>query len=325
MTPSSAQGAPPGAPTGAARRPLLVLLPVVVGLAASLLWHLLGDAPRYYVMGGMQWLPLLVGALLSAALLGWAVASSLARRDGRLRLEAALADSAAHQRRLLSRLDHELKNPIQGIRAALADEPSPQQLSSIDLQSRRLTRLMGDLRKVGEVEHTELEQGPVDPTALVEEAVDALRELPGSEERQIVLSLPRAPRPLPTITGDDDLLFLAVSNVLANAVKYSSPGDTVEVRGRSEDGWLVLEVADTGRGIPSEELDVVWEELGRGREALAASVDGSGLGLPLVRAIVRRHGGQATLESWHGEGSTVTLRLPLDRPAAEQRTGPGQR
>ncbi|MGO0574955.1 sensor histidine kinase [Ornithinimicrobium panacihumi] len=299
-----------------ARPLLLALLPLLVGLVAALLWQLAGESRRYYLTGGMQWLPLILGALLSGALLLWSAATLRARRQGRDDLANALADRAAHQRRLLSRLDHELKNPIQGIRAALADEPSEQQLTSIDVQSRRLTRLLSDLRKVGEVEHTPLELGQVDPTALVEEAVDALRELPGSADRQIVLSLPRAPRPLPTVTGDDDLLFLAVSNLLANAVKYSSPGDTVEVRGRAEEGWLVLEIADTGAGIPADELDTVWEELGRGREALSTSVEGSGLGLPLVRAIARRHGGRATLESWHGEGSTVTLRLPLAGPPA---------
>lgn len=277
---------------------LLALAPVALGLGASLLWHTLGDPPRYYVLGGMQWLPLLAGAVLTGLVLLWLSAEGRARREGRRELETALADRAAQQRRLLSRLDHELKNPIQGIRTALADEPSDQQRSSIELQSRRLTRLMGDLRKVGEVEHTALELGPVDPTSLVEEAVDALRELPGAEDRQIVVSLPRAPRPLPTLTGDDDLLFLAVSNLLANAVKYSAPGATVEVRGRADEGWLVLEVADTGHGIPADELELVWEELGRGREALSTSVEGSGLGLPLVRAIARRHGGEATLESW---------------------------
>lgn len=302
-------------PATSSRPALLATAPLVVGLVASVLWQLAGETRDYYVRGGMQWLPLTLGILMTGVLLLWVVADLRARRRGRRELDAALADRAAHQRRLLSRLDHELKNPIQGIRAALADEPSAQQLTSIDLQSRRLTRLMGDLRKVGEVEHTELELGTVDPTALVEEAVYALRELPGAEDRQIVLSLPRAPRPLPAVTADDDLLFLAVSNLLGNAVKYSSPGATVEVRGRTEDGWLVLEIADTGIGVPADELDVVWEELGRGREALTTSVDGSGLGLPLVRAIVRRHGGQAVLESWHGEGSTVTLRLPLAGPA----------
>ena len=302
-------------PATPSRSALLATVPLVVGLVASGLWQLAGETRDYYVRGGMQWLPLTLGTLLTGVLLVWVVADLRARRRGRHELDAALADRADRQRRLLSRLDHELKNPIQGIRTALADEPSAQQLTSIDLQSRRLTRLMSDLRKVGEVEHTELELGTVDPTVLVEEAVETLRELPGAAERQIVLSLPRAPRPLPAVTGDDDLLFLAVSNLLGNAVKYSSPGDTVEVRGRTEDGWLVLEIADTGTGLPADELDMVWEELGRGREALTASVDGSGLGLPLVRAIVRRHGGQAVLESWPGEGSTVTLRLPLAGPA----------
>lgn len=291
----------------------LTLAPGAVGLLTSGLWVAFDDAPRYYVIGSMSWLPAIAGAAVTVLLGVWALGQAQADRRARANLEAALADQADRQRRLLSRLDHELKNPIQGIRTALADEPSDRQRSSIELQSRRLTRLMSDLRKVGEVEHTELDIGPVHPAALVEEAVEALRELPGAGQRQLVVSLPRAPRPLAAVSGDDDLLFLALSNVLANAIKYSRPGDTVEIRGREADEWLVLEVADTGRGIPPEELDLVWEELGRGREA--HGVDGSGLGLPLVRAIVRRHGGECTLESWHGEGSTVSIRLPL---------GPGQ-
>lgn len=297
------------------RGALAAAVPVLLGLTASSVWAALGEQRDFYVVGALAWLPALVGAVLSGLLALWLTAHLRARSRARDERDRALAEQAARQRRLLSRLDHELKNPIQGIRTALADEPSDRQRASIEVQSRRLTRLMSDLRKVGEVEHTELELAPVDPTALVEEAVDALRELPGTSERQLVVSLPRAPRPLPPVTGDDDLLFLAVSNVLGNAVKYSAPGDAVEVRGREEEGWLVLEVADTGRGIPDDELEMVWEELGRGREV--RGVEGSGLGLPLVRAIVRRHGGQCTLESWHGEGSTVTLRLPVAGAGAE--------
>lgn len=291
----------------------LALAPGAVGLLASGVWVVVGDAPRYYVIGSMSWLPAILGAAVTVLLGVWVLGRAPADRRARAELEAALADQADRQRRLLGRLDHELKNPIQGIRTALADEPSDRQRSSIELQSRRLTTLVSDLRKVGEVEHTELDIGLVDPAGLVEEALAALREQPGADQRQLVVSLPRAPRPLAVVSGDDDLLFLALSNVLANAVKYSRPGDTVEVRGREADGWLVLEVADTGCGIPPEELDLVWEELGRGREA--HGIEGSGLGLPLVRAIVRRHGGECTLESWHGEGSTVSIRLPL---------GPGQ-
>lgn len=290
---------------------VLALLPVLTGLVASLVWALTGDAPRYRVTGALEWVPALVGLAITAVLVLWAVASSHTRRHAAVQLRKSLGEEAARHRRLLNRLDHELKNPIQGIRTALADEPSERQRRSIEVQSGRLAHLLRDLRKVGEVEHTELELGPVDPTALVEEAVAVLAERPETAQRRVVVSLPQAPRPLPQVHGDDDLLFLAVSNVLGNAVKYSAPGDSVEVRGREDDGWVELEIADTGRGIPEDELDLVWEELGRGREA--RGTEGSGLGLPLVRAIVGRHGGLCELRSWHGQGSTVTIRLPAAR------------
>lgn len=289
----------------------LIAVPALVGLLVSGVWAAAGDAPDFYVIGDLEWLPAVVGGVATVVLLVWVLAGELARRDARRHGEAALRSERDRQRRLLTRLDHELKNPIQGIRAALADEPSDRQRRSIELQSRRLTSLMGDLRKIGELEHTELELRPVDPTQLVEEVVAATRELAGAAQRRTSVALPRAPRPLPHINGDDDLLFLALSNVLANAVKYSAPGDAIEVRGRESEGWVVLEVADTGRGIRPEELELVWEELGRSREV--REVEGSGLGLPMVRAIVGRHGGTASLESWHGEGSTVTIRLPADR------------
>lgn len=289
----------------------LIALPALVGLLVSGVWAATGDAPDYYVIGDLEWLPAVMGAVVTGVVLVWVLAGGVARRDVRRHGEVALRSERDRQRRLLTRLDHELKNPIQGIRAALADEPSGRQRRSIELQSRRLTSLMGDLRKIGELEHTQLELRPVDLTELVEEAVAATRELAGAAQRRISVALPRAPRPLPHINGDDDLLFLALSNVLANAVKYSAPGDAIEVRGRESEGWVVLEVADTGRGIRPEELDLVWEELGRSREV--REVAGSGLGLPMVRAIVGRHGGTASLESWHGEGSTVTIRLPAGR------------
>jgi two-component system OmpR family sensor kinase len=79
-----------------------------------------------------------------------------------------------------------------------------------------------------------------------------------------------------------------------------------------EDGSsIVVEVADTGPGIPAEEIDQVWEELYRGQGA--RSIPGSGLGLSLVRAIVTRHGGQVGLRSRTGQGTVVTLRLPVSQ------------
>jgi len=92
-------------------------------------------------------------------------------------------------------------------------------------------------------------------------------------------------------------------------VKYSAAGDDIELRGAENAGWVTLEIADTGRGIPNDELSGVWEELSRGREAI--DQPGSGLGLPFVKAIIARHGGAVELRSRAGEGTVVTVRLPL--------------
>lgn len=281
---------------------------LVVGLAIGIIWRAAGGNGTVYLTVSLPWVPLLLALLVSLAALPVLIASvTVRRREEQARRRTEQEQSAA-RRRLLSRLDHEIKNPIQGIRAALADEPSERQRASIDAQAQRLTSLLSDLRKIGEVEHTELELTTIDPTALVHEAVATIAESPGAQERRVTVSLPTAPRPLPQVVGDEDLLFLSLVNVLSNAVKYSSPGDAIEVRGRSEHGAVILEIADTGRGIAAEEQELVWEELGRSREA--HGIDGSGLGLPMVRAILERHGGSAHLESWHGEGSTVTLALP---------------
>lgn len=292
---------------------MLVLLPLVVGLLLSALVFFAGGRGDLRIGVSLPWLPLVLGLLLTLAAAPVLVAVAAGRRRAeqqRTELERAARES---RRRLVARLDHEIKNPIQGIRAALADEPSQRQRDSIDAQARRLAGLLSDLRKIGEVEHAELELGPVDLTSLVEEAVTTVAETTDIARRRLTVALPTAPRPLPRVLGDEDLLFLAVVNVLTNAVKYSAQGDAVEVRGRAESDGVVLEIADTGRGIAPDEIPLVWEELGRSREARA--IDGAGLGLPMVRAVLERHGGSATLESWHGEGSTVTLRIPVGGPA----------
>jgi two-component system OmpR family sensor kinase len=286
-----------------------VAVPLVLGGVASVIWAVAGGGPSFYVIGRLTWVPALVGALLALVAGVILIVRELERRRTGAGARRLLAEDAQRQRRLLARLDHELKNPIQGILAALADEPSDRQHASIEAQVGRLTSLLGDLRKIGEVENTDLEPTAIDPTALVEEVVASTRELPGADERRITVALPRAPRPLPMLVGDEDLLFLALFNVVSNAVKYSGPGDAIEVRGRTAEDQVVIEVADTGRGIRPEDLSLVWEELGRAGDA--RGIEGSGLGLPMVRAIILRHGGSTRLESWHGEGTTVTVGLPL--------------
>ncbi len=291
----------------------LAALPLLLGLAASIVWKLLGENRELYLTAQLAWLPFTIGAILTLAAFPALCAWWYARHTVNQVRQETVAELTASRRRLIARLDHEIKNPIQGIRAALADEPSERQHASIDAQSRRLTSLLSDLRKIGEVEHTQLEVTQIDPSTLVHDAIETAREIPGASERTIRESLPTAPRPLPPIRGDEDLLFLCLVNVLSNAVKYSEPGDAIEVRGRQLDAAIMIEVADTGRGIAEEDIPLVWEELGRASEV--RGIEGSGLGLPMVKSIIERHGGTAALTSWHGEGTSVSLTLPFTGPA----------
>jgi two-component system OmpR family sensor kinase len=273
---------------------------------------------------------LAAGTLLSGLLC--ALLAVATRRDAvwRRRLAARSAAAAEDRRRLLSRLDHELKNPLTAMRAAIANVIATADddgaadgaagrdgaLRSLEEQVLRLARLTADLRKITDVETRPPDRSPVDLTELLEDAVDALRERPGAVERVVTLDLPHAPWPLPPVRGDADLLSLAVTNLLDNALKYTGPGGRIEVRAREAGGSVVVEVADTGQGIDPADLPHVWEELYR--SPAARSVPGSGLGLPLVRAVVEHAGGEVTITSRPGSGTAVRLRLPAAAPAVAQ-------
>lgn len=221
--------------------------------------------------------------------------------------EETRRSAAAEHRRFLDRLDHELKNPITAIRAAVAvSDASTPQLTAIDAQTTRMARLVGDLRKLGELQTAPMERVAVDLSDVVTDAAATIGEAQG---RDIRVTLPSAPWPLPTVVGDPDLLFTAVHNVVSNAVKYSEPGDTVEVRGIERAGRVVIEVADTGRGIPAADVPSVLDELARGTNA--RDRPGSGLGLALVRTIVERHGGSVSVDSHEGRGTRVSIEIPV--------------
>ena len=249
--------------------------------------------------------------LAAAALAAFERSERLVRRVR----DQVQAQGVAERRRFMQRLDHELKNPLMAIQAGLANLGGEQATErrvaiagGIEAQVHRIGQLAADLRKLAELETRPLQAVPVDVSDLLQEALDLARERMTDGERRLTLSVPQAPWPLPAVSGDRDLLFLAVFNLLDNALKFSRPGDTIELRAFEDRGGVAVEVADTGPGIPAGEAEHVWEELYRGRAA--TGVPGSGLGLALVRAIAERHGGQVALRSREGKGTVVTLRLP---------------
>lgn len=99
---------------------------------------------------------------------------------------------------------------------------------------------------------------------------------------------------------------------MENAIRYSPEGGTILISTRVQDNELIVEVADNGPGIPSQELDRVWERFYRVDKARSRSEGGSGLGLAIAQEIVKAHGGQVTLESAEGEGAVFGFTLPIN-------------
>jgi two-component system OmpR family sensor kinase len=308
--------------------PLLVGSPALVGLALWLAFRA-GWLPDsiVYLRANLAILPLALGLLLTILCgAGWTVFSALTRRS-RKQLAEARAEEAARHRQFLRRLDHELKNPLTAMQIEVANlepdigpegdrplagpsftAPNPQTVQRLKGQVTRMNDLVIQLRKLGELETHPIEHEPVRLDELLLDLVQEFRASEGGAQREITLNLPQIPWPLPEVEGDADLVYLALRNVLGNAVKFSRPGDPIQVRAFEDAAQVTVEIADRGPGIPQEELPHVWEELYRGK--LARGLPGSGLGLAIVKAIVERHGGQVALRSRLNQGTVVTVRLP---------------
>jgi signal transduction histidine kinase len=151
-----------------------------------------------------------------------------------------------------------------------------------------------------------LDRRPTDVNAIVSEVADRIR--PNAPQHPITLELDPS---LPRIAADHDRLIQVVSNLLSNAVKYSpTGGDIVVTTSRSDDG-VHLAVRDHGMGIPQESLQRIWEEFSRVESRETKGIQGTGLGLPIVRQIVKMHGGRVWAESEIGRGSVFHVILPL--------------
>jgi two-component system OmpR family sensor kinase len=291
--------------------PLLIWLGVII--LAVLLWT--GRLTNHLITARIDLGNLLCG-LAPIVAVPWIALSITSNRNRELSLERLRSEAADEKRRFIRRLDHELKNPLTAIRAGLAnlaetrlDETQFQTLSSIESQTLRLSRLSSDLRKLAELESRPLESAPVDLNEMLQEAYAIALDQPNAAGRQFSLNVPRVPWPLPAVQGDRDLLFLAVHNLLDNAIKFTQPGNTIEMRAFEDASSLVIEVADTGQGIPEDEMEHIGEELFRARGA--RGIPGNGLGLALVNSIINLHGGSVSLRSKENQGTVIALRLPL--------------
>ncbi len=237
------------------------------------------------------------------------------------RLEAAFA----RERRLIADASHELKTPLTVINAnaqmlerwADRDEGVRREsIAAIRAESANMARVLNAMLTLAKTDDPRaLAMEPTDLSALVREAANGLR--PAAEEKGLTLDVQTDGSAI--VLGEPGLLRQLVTNLTENAIKFTSAGG-VRVSLARDGRSARIVVSDTGRGIPAEALPHVFERFYRADPARSRAVEGTGLGLAVVRNIVRVHSGEIAVRSDPGRGTTFTVDIPIvagaDEPAA---------
>ncbi|HAN34388.1 MAG: ATP-binding protein [Ilumatobacteraceae bacterium] len=272
-----------------------LLASAVGGTAAEQRLTLFGPPQRVLLIRGI---PLAKGG-------GLAVIDDL---SDRARVDAVRTD-------FVSNISHELKTPVGALAIlaeALADSDDIEVNRHLALKMvEEAHRASGTIDDLLELSRIELggpgDREDVSLSAVVGEAAARHRLIADTVgvELQVKCISPES------VQGDRLQLVSAVSNLIDNAVKYSNKGGIVTVSAHEVNGCVEIEVADTGIGIPARDLDRVFERFYRVDRARSRTTGGTGLGLAIVRHVATNHGGDVTVRSREGEGSTFTLRIPM--------------
>jgi two-component system OmpR family sensor kinase len=298
---------------------VLVTLAVLAGIAGLGLWVVrVGLRPLRAIEA--------TAATIAAGDLSQRVERAEPRTEvGRLGLSlnamlAQIEDSFNARRRSENRLrqfvsdaSHELRTPLAAVRAyaelfgrgaATHPDDLARSMTGITRESERMSLLVDDLLLLARLdEGRPLEQEPVELAAVVGEAIDAARVV--DTERPIDVSLERL-----TVLGDSDRLRQMIDNLFANVRAHTPPRTRVSVGLHRIDGLAELTVSDTGPGLTEEQAAQVFERFHRADSSRSRASGGVGLGLSIVDAVARAHGGTAEMRPTPGGGATIVIRLP---------------
>ncbi len=219
----------------------------------------------------------------------------------------------------LATLSHELRNPLAPMRSALhllrggGVDPSRAKtlLDTMDRQVAQMSRLVEDLLDISRITRgaIELRREDIDVSAEVRNALESCQGAISAGHHEVVVDLPTEPL---SINADRVRIQQVLENLLLNAAKYTHPGGRIEVRARQEEGHAVVSVKDNGIGIAPDKLQQVWDLFVQVDDSTERTRKGLGIGLALVKDLVRRHGGVVeALSPGLGHGSTFTVRFPL--------------
>lgn len=216
------------------------------------------------------------------------------------------------RREFLANVAHELRTPLSYIRGysqavaegLVPDTERDRYLRIVQEESVRLGRLVDDLMDMAQMEEGQLSFDflPLDLRAVVNQAVESVQPRAAGKGITLSVEMPdRFPQPL----ADGGRVHQVVMNLLDNALRHTPEGGSVQVAIRRVEGGVRVSVSDSGPGIPADDLPLVFERFHKRHS------EGRGLGLAIVRSIIRAHGGEAGVESAPGEGATFWFKLPI--------------
>ncbi|MFN3791806.1 PAS domain S-box protein [Massilia sp.] len=250
----------------------------------------------------------------------------------RLRQAAAdLQEANNRKTRFLATLAHELRNPLAPLRTGLdlmqLPGSSPQALARartmMDRQLRQMVRLIDDLMDIARIDSgkIELKRERVALGQVVTVAIEGVLPMIKAAGHRLETDLPVEPL---WLDADPTRLAQVLTNLLANACKYTPAGGVVTLSARADEAGLGISVRDTGMGIPGDALESVFDMFSQVSQNVGRAQGGLGIGLALVRSLVQMHGGTVSAHSpGVGQGSTFTLRLPLAPQPAVGAAAPG--
>jgi len=225
----------------------------------------------------------------------------------------------AARRDFISNVAHELRSPLTSIKSYVemlidneVDKPElrAEFFNTINEEADRLARLIDNMLNISKIEigGLVLNKSDVKTRKLVEDAVASIAGSAKSKNIKLTFDLPDD---MPDAVIDKEMVRTSLMNLLGNAIKYTDAGGSVAVVAEVDAEQLHISVTDTGWGIPADEQGKIFEKFYRGRRTAKVKVTGNGLGLALAKEIALLHGGDLTLQSEEGKGSTFTLHLPL--------------